>query len=110
MEQMSSDERGISSADLSRLVEISRVLTAEMNLTHLLELILQEANALTDSTASSVILYDRGRDFLYFAHATGPNATMLLDRWGRSSDEGVPVEGSIAGAVFQTGRTVRTES
>jgi class 3 adenylate cyclase len=107
---VSSDERGISSADLSRLVEISRVLTAEMNLTHLLELILQEANVLTDSTASSVILYDRGRDLLYFAHATGPNATMLLDRWGKSSEEGVPVEDSIAGVVFETGRPVRTES
>lgn len=106
---MDGDEPGISAVDLSRVVEISRVLTAEMNLAHLLEIILKEANVLTGSTASSVLLHDGARGHLYFAHATGPNAEMLLERWGRGSEEGVPVSGSIAGEVFTSGRPVRTD-
>ena len=92
--------------DLMELVQISRELAAQVNLEPLLQSILSKASELTDSPASSVILYNIRSGSLYFAAATGDNAAMLLEKWGEFAEHQVPVEGSIAGKVFVTGVTL----
>jgi class 3 adenylate cyclase len=93
-------------ADLAALVETGRELGAELHLSSLLQRILEKATQLTDSAASSVILFDEKRKHLYFAHATGDNATYLLENWGSSSEKGIPITGSKAGEVFSSGRSL----
>jgi class 3 adenylate cyclase len=100
----------LNTAELARLADVSRALTAEVNLPVLLDNILRHANELTDSAASSVILFDPERESLYFAHATGPSAEKLLSEWGKTSSPGVPIDGSIAGQVFSTGETARIDA
>jgi adenylate cyclase len=92
--------------DLAALVETGRELGAELRLTSLLQRILEKATLLTDSRDSSVILFDEKRKHLYFAHATGANADTLLEKWGGSSDRGIPLTGSKAGEVFTSGRSI----
>jgi class 3 adenylate cyclase len=72
----------------------------------LLQRILDRATALTGSADSSVMLYDEKKEVLYFAHATGPSAATVLERWGKNSDRGIPIAGSKAGKVFATGLSV----
>ncbi|HEY7770349.1 TIR domain-containing protein [Longimicrobium sp.] len=100
----------LNTAELATLAEVSRALTAEVNLPVLLDNILRHANELTDSAASSVILFNPERESLYFAHATGPSAEKLLFEWGKTSSQGVPIHGSIAGQVFSTGVPARTDA
>jgi len=92
------------------LVDVSRALASEVSLPVLLDKILDRANAATDSVASSIILFEKERKILYFAHATGPSAHQLLREWGKTSAQGIPVENSIAGRVFTTGEAVRTDA
>ena len=49
-----------------------------MHLPRLLSRILAEATRLTDSPDGSVLLLDEKRSCLYFAHAVGDAASMLL--------------------------------
>jgi adenylate cyclase len=100
----------LSSDDLLALLDANRALAQEVNLRELVVSVLQTANRLTGSTGSSVMLYDAKRQGLYFAHATGPEAETLLTRWGRESDQGIPLEGSKAGQVFRTGATLASHS
>jgi class 3 adenylate cyclase len=91
--------------DLMELVELSRELSAQVDLRPLLQCILGKATQLTDSPASSIILHDPRRKSLYLAAATGDNAARLLESWGDSAERQIPLEGSIAGKVFLTGAT-----
>jgi CHAT domain/GAF domain len=98
--------------DLMELVQISRELAAQVNLEPLLQSILSKASELTNSPASSVILYNSRRLYkgrrgsLYFAAATGDKSDMLLEKWGEFAEHQIPVEGSIAGKVFVTKQTL----
>jgi class 3 adenylate cyclase len=96
----------LTTTDLAALVETGRELGAELHLSSLLQRILAKATRLTDSAASSVILFDEKRNQLYFAHATGANAEHLLENWGPSSAKGIPLTGSKAGEVFSSGRSL----
>ncbi|HEU4882263.1 MAG TPA: GAF domain-containing protein [Longimicrobium sp.] len=95
----------LSTEDLFALLEANRTLAQEVNLRDLMASVLETANRLTDSVGSSVMLYDEAEGKLYFAHATGPHAEMLLERWGRDS-QGVPLEKSSGGEAFRTGQTL----
>jgi adenylate cyclase len=101
---------GLTTADLRALVESARALSAELELSGLLDRILERATRLTDSPSASVLLFDPLRNRLYFAAARGPTAPAVLDRWGIDSDQGVPVVGSKAGDVFSTGQPLVLES
>ena len=92
--------------DLAVLVESGRELAAQVSLDVLLKNILKRASELTDSPDTSVILVNERGDGLYFAGATGAKSKMLLDTWGEFSAQQVPIEGSVAGTVFKTGRSV----
>ncbi len=83
-------------ADLEKVLDISLEMTSEMNLSRLLGKIMAAACDLSHSEAASIILQDRDTGNLRFRAATG-QATDAL------SDVGIPVDGSIAGAVFTSG-------
>jgi class 3 adenylate cyclase len=87
-------------------VETGSALASEVSLTPLLHRILERATQLTNSTDSSLILFDEKRGVLYFAHATGDHASAVLTRWGENSKEGIPLDRSKAGEVFTTGRAI----
>jgi adenylate cyclase len=89
--------------DLLTLVDITRDLASEVHLPRLLHRILEEATRLTDSPDGSVILHDETRNCLYFADAVGASAQLLLNKWGKASDQSVPMVGSKAGQVFTSG-------
>jgi class 3 adenylate cyclase len=92
--------------DLMTLVETGRELAAEVSLRTLLKSILTRACQLTNSPDASIILCDDRRGILYFAHAIGSKAKMVMERWGEHSSEGIPISGSKAGEVFTTGRSM----
>lgn len=97
------DDMGLSSADLLNLVESGRELSSEIDLDVLLQRILDRAGELTDSPAGSILLHDNDRGGLYFAAATGPAAVTVLERFGESADDVVPLYDSKAGGVYQSG-------
>jgi adenylate cyclase len=86
--------------DLLALVDGARGLASEVHLPRLLHRILEEATRLTDSPDGSVILHDERRNCLYFADAVGADAQMLMHKWGRDSEQVIPIIGSKAGQVF----------
>ena len=81
---------------LQRILEISRELTSTRNLHNLLLKIISVATELTDTEASSLLLADPKTGQLYFEAATGVAENALLGI-------PVPLEGSIAGWIFQKG-------
>jgi class 3 adenylate cyclase/putative methionine-R-sulfoxide reductase with GAF domain len=93
-------------AEVLSLVETGRELAAETNLKSLLQTILRKASALTDSPDGSVILYDETTKGLYFAAASGKNASRLLADWGEFADRRIPIYGSKSGEVFRTGKSI----
>jgi adenylate cyclase len=93
-------------ADYAALLDCGRRLNAEVNLEELLKQILVSAGELTDSPDGSVLLYDRERNGLYFAAATGKSSPMLLRKWGESSNQRVPLASSKAGSVFKTRKPI----
>jgi class 3 adenylate cyclase len=95
----------LSPADLAALVRSANALSAEVDLTALLQTILDTAGQLTNSPAGSVLLHDAERGGLYFAAATGEAAPTVLGRFGEGK-ELVPLDNSMAGEVFRTGRSV----
>jgi adenylate cyclase len=107
---MSIGEHVLKNADYVALIESGKRLTAEINIDDLLRQILHTAGQLTDSPDGSILLYDPERRGLYFAAAIGESASMLLKKWGESSNQRVPVQGSKAGVVFSTGKALVVDS
>jgi signal transduction histidine kinase len=89
-------------ARYERLLEISRSLSATLNLNDLLDQIVRAACELTDSEAASILLIDPRTGNLRFEAATDVQNNLL-----RSSEEYetlvVPLEGSIAGWIVTHG-------
>ncbi len=89
-----SPETRLSATKLSRLVEISRELNAKTNVDDLLTHIITQAALLTQAEAASILLLDPNtRQLRFKAASNAMNPAM--------KDIPVPLEGSIAGAVFQ---------
>lgn len=84
---------------LSRLVELSVRLNSTLNLDELLQLIIQTAAELLECETASILLYDEKQPHLFFAATSDSHADQLK----RMS---VPIEGSLAGTVFRTNRSV----
>ena len=81
-------------ARLERIIEISRSLNSTLSLRPLLQQIVNAAQELTGTEASSIMLVDRKTGELHFEAATGVRSHEI-----RSVV--VPMEGSIAGWVVQ---------
>ena len=96
----------LSRQDLISLLECARQFAIETDHDRLVQTILDRACAMTDSPDGSVLLYDADRGGLFFAAAIGDKGPELLAKWGESSNQRVPVEGSKAGKVFQTGEAL----
>ncbi len=86
-------------ARLERLIEISRSLNSTLSLRPLLYRIIVAAQEITKTEACSVLLVDRKSGQLHFEAATGTQGY-------RMHSIVVPMEGSIAGWVVQTGKTL----
>ncbi len=84
-------------ARLERLIEISRSLSSTLSLRPLLRHIIVAAQELTETEAGSILLVDRRSGQLHFEAATG-------SRGYRMHSIIVPMEGSVAGWVVQTGK------
>ncbi len=78
---------------LERLLEISQRLTSTLELAPLLDLIVEVAAELTDSEASSILLYEPGSGELRFEAAPGIHR-------GELTQLSVPLESSVAGWIF----------
>jgi len=81
---------------LERMLAVTRELTSTVSLEPLLMKIVDTAAELTESEGASILLWDVRTGELRFRAAAG-------DPQGRLSDIPVPITGSIAGAVFETG-------
>jgi K+-sensing histidine kinase KdpD len=82
---------------LARLVEISVTLNSTLEPERLLRFIIQSAADLLESEAASILLVDDNTHQLYVAAATGSASAEL-------SKIPVPLETSIAGAIFRDDR------
>lgn len=84
---------------LSRLVDISVTLNSTLDLDRLLEFIIRSAAELVESEGAAILLVDENTHDLFFAASTGSDPQEL-------AKIPVPMEGSIAGAVFRQGRSL----
>jgi signal transduction histidine kinase len=82
---------------LSRLVEVSVTLNSTLEIAPLLNFLIGSAADLVDSEAASILLFDEKTQRLYFAASTGADP----DELRRIP---VPLEGSIAGAIYREDR------
>lgn len=82
---------------LLRLVELSVTLNSTLDLDALLQMISETATELLDCEGASILLYDEKTPSLYFAASTGSDPAKL-------AEIPVPIEGSLAGAIFRTNR------
>ncbi|MCL4368181.1 MAG: ATP-binding protein [Actinobacteria bacterium] len=82
---------------MERLLEISQRLNSTLELAPLLQMIVEVAVDLTDSEASSILLYDPASGELRFEAAPG------IPR-GDLSKLSVPLESSVAGWIFTHGK------
>lgn len=98
-------EIALSQTDLAALVELAPELAEDTSLTSLLGRLLDKAVAITASAAGTVYLYDDQRRKLYVAHAVGPAAATVLQKFG-AGGEGIPIVGSKAGGVFTSGEPI----
>jgi len=80
---------------LERLIEISRSLNSTLSLAPLLDRIVKAAQEFTETEVCSILLVDQRRGQLYFKAATNLSGVRSII---------VPMEGSIAGTVVQTGK------
>lgn len=85
-----------------RLLELTSDLAATFDLDTLLQRIVVAARELTDSEASSLLLYDKQTHTLYFEAATGA----LVDGVGQRA---IPADNSIAGWVFTHGEPILSQ-
>ena len=79
---------------LERVIEISRSLSSTLSLRPLLDRIIRAGQELTETEACSIMLVDRKSGQLYFEAATNLSGVRSIV---------VPMEGSVAGWVAQTG-------
>lgn len=84
---------------LERLIEVSRNLSAMLDLEPLLQTIVAEAADLTNSQEASILLHRDDENSLHFVAAP-------WHKRDRLSEVSVPLEGSIAGQVYQLGEPV----
>jgi signal transduction histidine kinase len=84
---------------LHRLVELSVTLNSTLDLDTLLQLITATATELLECEAASILLYDEKNPRLYFAAATGSDPAQL-------AEIPVPIETSLAGAIFRTNQHI----
>ncbi len=84
---------------LSRLVDLSVRLNSTLNLDELLQLIIQTAAELLNCETASILIYDDKQPHLFFAATSGTHADRLKQL-------NVPIEGSLAGTVFRTNRSI----
>lgn len=85
-----------------RLLELTSDLAATFDLDTLLQRIVVAARELTDSEASSLLLYEKQTHSLYFEAATGA----LVDGVGQRA---IPADNSIAGWVFTHGEPILSQ-
>jgi signal transduction histidine kinase len=90
-------ESQVSSNQLRRMVDISRTLNATTDIERLLHLIIKEAAAMTGAEAASILLLDPKTRQLYFRAASNELKPGMMNT-------AVPLDSSIAGAVFQSNR------
>ncbi len=84
---------------LERLIEVSRNLSALLELEPLLQTIVAEAAELTHSQEASILLHNEEKQHLYFVAAP-------WHKRERMREVQVPLKGSIAGQVYQLGEPV----
>ncbi len=82
---------------LSRLVEVSVTLNSTLEPGPLLDFLIRSAADLLETEAASILLFDEKTQRLYFAASTGADPAELRRI-------PVPLEGSIAGAIFREDR------
>jgi signal transduction histidine kinase len=81
---------------LERMMSIGLMLNSTLDLSQLLETIIQTAADLLETEAASILLFDERSGELFFAAAKGSSREELRKIK-------VPIEGSIAGTVYKTG-------
>lgn len=96
-EPIPDSDLALSPNQLAQLVQISVTLNSTLNPAELLHYIIETAAQLLDCEAASILLYDDKRGELHFTTATGSDPNQL-------AQIPVPLEGSIAGAVFRQNR------
>jgi signal transduction histidine kinase len=84
-------------ARMQQLLIVSRILTETVELDTLLRYIMETATDLTGTEASSILLFDAEANRLQFVASTGIKSSELHDL-------PVPLESSIAGAVWTSGK------
>jgi signal transduction histidine kinase len=82
---------------LARMVEISRILNSATNLDQLLNHIIREAAALTNTEAASILLLDPQTRDLYIVASSNEIPPQL-------ANTPVPLNGSIAGAIIRANK------
>ncbi len=82
---------------LSRLVEVSVTLNSTLDIEPLLNFLIGTAADLLDSEAAAILLFDEKTQRLFFAASTGSDPDELRKI-------PVPLEGSIAGAIYRDDR------
>jgi len=107
---LASQDDLLTKEDLLVLVESGGELSAQVDLDTLLQRILSKACELTDSKDSSVLLHNEDKNTLYFAAATGDKAEFLLQNWSENSAQQIPLMGSKAGQVFESGQSIIVNS
>jgi signal transduction histidine kinase len=88
---------------LKRLAHLSTILNSTYELEALLRLLMDAAAEITQAQAASVLLWDEGRRELVFTATT--SNTSGLNLIGLA----VPLEGSIAGTIFERGEIVQVD-
>jgi len=75
----------------AKLLQVGQIITSEMNLEALFPLIIQHTNGIMDTQASSIFLYDKKSDELWFLASTDLKKNEIR----------IPATHGIAGWVFQ---------
>lgn len=86
---------------LKRLAHLSTILNSTYELDALLSLIMDAAAEITQAQAASVLLWDESRRELVFTATTSNTSGLNL------IGQAVPLEGSIAGTIFNKGEIVQ---
>ncbi len=89
----------IAPRDIEKLVEVSLQLNSTLNLEELLQYIIKTASEILDCEATSILLYDEKRNRLFFAATTGADPKKM-------AQIPVPIDGSLAGAIFRENKPV----
>jgi adenylate cyclase len=94
----------LSPQELLTLLGIAGELATETDHQKLVHTILLRACDMTGSPDGAVLLHDAERGGLFFAAAAGSEAAGLLEKWGETSNQRVPLETSKAGRAFLSGQ------